>query len=243
MTEMPFGELAALGTAVLWTLSTLAWTSSGRRIGALPVSFYRIMLTCVLLTLYGGLVRDRWLPSDADAETWLILGLSGITGFFVCDLCSFKAMLMIGPRLTLLIQALSPPTAAIISWMVMGELLTARQWLAMAVTIGGITWVVFERRPGAGAAPSRHVSTAGILLAVTAALAQAVSMMLSRKGIGDYDAVAATHIRVLAAVPGYVLLLSVVGRWPAVFTAVRDRRALAIVAVGTIIGPFSGVIV
>lgn len=243
MTGMQFGELSAVAAAVLWTLSTLAWTSSGRRIGALAVSFHRLLITCVFLAVYGGLVRGRCLPTDASGQTWLILGLSGLMGFFVCDLCAFQALLMIGPRLTLLLQALAPPTAAIVSWIVMNEQLVARQWLAMAVTISGITWVVLERRANVGGATSERPSVAGVLLAITAAIAQALAMMLSRKGIGDYDAVAATFIRVLAAIPGYVVLLTVVGRWPAVFTAVRDTRAMTIVTLGCVVGPFLGVAV
>jgi len=243
MKGMQIGEMAAVAAAVLWTLSTLAWTSSGRRIGALAVSFHRLMLTCVFLVVYGGLVRGRPLPTDADTETWLILGLSGLMGFFVCDLCAFKSLLMIGPRLTLLLQALSPPTAAIVSWIFLGETLQAWQWLAMAVTIGGITWVVLERQPMTGASHGQRPAAAGVLLAVAAALTQAVAMMLSRKGIGQYDAVAATFIRVLGALPGYVVLLTVVGRWPAVFLAVRDGRAMAIVIVGSLVGPFLGVVV
>ncbi len=242
MKGIQLGELAAVAAAVLWTLSTLAWTSSGRRIGALAVSFHRLIITCVFLAVYGGLVRGRCLPTDASGDTWLVLGLSGLMGFFVCDLCAFKALLLIGPRLTLLLQALSPPTAAIISWIVMGETLVARQWLAMAVTIGGIIWVVLERQPNAAAKHERP-SAVGVLLAVTAAVTQAVAMMLSRKGIGQYDAVAAAFIRVLAAIPGYVVLLTVLGRWPAVFVAVRDARAMAIVTLGTVVGPFLGVVV
>jgi len=243
MKGMQIGEIAAVAAAVLWTLSTLAWTSSGRRIGALAVSFHRLMITGVLLAVYGGVVRGRWLPNDADGQTWLILGLSGLMGFFVCDLCAFKALLMIGPRLTLLLQALSPPTAAIISWVVLGDTLLARQWLAMAVTIGGIVWVVLERQTTTASVRGGRPATAGVLLAIAAALAQAVAMMLSRKGIGQYDAVAATFIRVLAALPGYVALLTVVGRWPAVFLAVRDVRAMMIVSVGSVVGPFLGVVV
>ena len=91
---------------------------------------------------------------------------------------------MIGPRLTLLLQALSPPTAAIISWIFLGETLLARQWLAMAVTVSGITWVVLERQANTEAAQAQHASLGGVLLAVAAALTQAIAMMLSRKGIG-----------------------------------------------------------
>jgi drug/metabolite transporter (DMT)-like permease len=242
MTGLQFGELAAVGTAVLWTLSTLAWTSSGRRIGALAVSFHRLMIASVFLALYGGLVRGQALPTDADHRTWLILGLSGLLGFFVCDLCAFKALLMIGPRLTLLLQALSPPTAALLSWMVMGEMLVLRQWLAMGVTLSGITWVVLERQVGTSVVRGRHPSATGVLLAIMAALTQAIAMMLSRQGIGQYDAVAATFIRVLAAIPGYAVLLTVIGHWPAVFIALRDVRAMTIVIAGSMVGPFLGVV-
>lgn len=242
MTGMQLGEVSALATAMLWTLSTLAWTSAGRRVGALPVSFHRLMITCALLALHGGLLHGRWLPTDIDPETWLILGLSGVMGFFVCDLCVFHAFLIIGPRLTLLLQALSPPAAALISWIAMGEALSIRQWLAMLVILGGVTWVVRERRSPVGPRSVPHPSPRGILLAAVAALAQAVAMTLSRKGIGQHDAVAATYIRVLAAIPGYVALLVVLGRWPAVFGALRNGRAMAIIAAGSVVGPFLGVI-
>jgi hypothetical protein len=59
-----FGELAAIATAFLWTLSALAWTSSGKYIGALPVSFIRLLIACVYLSLYGLIVRRcPWTPA------------------------------------------------------------------------------------------------------------------------------------------------------------------------------------
>ena len=162
-------------------------------------------------------------------------------GFFISDACSFKALLLIGPRLTLLFQALVPPLAALVSWIAFGEVLTARHWLAIFITGGGITWVVLERQP-ATAVPQPPLNLPlGVLLAVVGAATQAVGMVLSRQGIGDYDAVAATFIRVLGALPGYVLLFSVVGRWPTVWAAVRQGRALAIILAGSVVGPFLGV--
>ena len=234
-----FGELVALCTAFLWTLSTLAWTSAGRRIGALPVTFLRLLITCVFLVAYGAIVRHRCLPTDADSRTWLLLGLSGFVGFFVSDICGFKSFVLIGPRLTLLVHSISPPTAAIISWVFLGEALTARHWIAMVVTIAGIVWVVLER-PEAAATPTERHLTMGLLLATIAAVAQAGGMVLGRQGIGEYDAVAATFIRVIGALPGYLVLLSLLGRWPPVFSAVRNARHEIVVA-GSVVGPFLGV--
>ncbi len=90
MDSMRLGELAAAGTAVLWTLSAVAWTSAGPRIGALAVSFLRLPITCVFLAAYCGLVRGLWLPTDATAGTWWVLGASGFVGFFLSDICLFK---------------------------------------------------------------------------------------------------------------------------------------------------------
>ncbi len=39
MTQEQIGELAALATAVLWTLSALAWTAAGKHVGALGRGF------------------------------------------------------------------------------------------------------------------------------------------------------------------------------------------------------------
>ena len=97
------GELAAIGTALLWTLSALAWTSAGRRIGVVSVCVIRLVMAVLLLALYGQLTRGLALPVDASARQWWILGLSGWLGFFVSDLCLFKAFQLIGPRLSLLL--------------------------------------------------------------------------------------------------------------------------------------------
>ena len=58
---------------------------------------------------YAPLAGGRWLPTDASPHIWLLLGVSGFLGFFLCDVCLFKAMLLIGPRRVLLVFSLSPP--------------------------------------------------------------------------------------------------------------------------------------
>ena len=98
MTWEQLGEIAAVGTALLWTLSTLAWTSAGRHVGALPVCFLRLVIACVPLACYGQAVYGHWLPTEAGSHAWLLLGISGLFGFFLADLCLFKAYLLIGPR-------------------------------------------------------------------------------------------------------------------------------------------------
>jgi len=235
------GEIAALGTALMWTLSVQAWTSAGRRIGSLPAGFLRLLLAWVFLACYGLAVRGRPLPTDADARTWMVLGASGFVGFFLADMFIFRALVLVGPRLATLCLSLTPPMAAVVSWAFLGEALALRDWLAMGVTIAGVTWVVLERPDAAGAPPRRHYVT-GIVLGVLGAAAAAGGVVLAREGIGDYDAVAATFIRAIAGAAGYAVLFTVARRWKTIPPALRHRRAMGIVVYGTFVGTFLGVI-
>jgi drug/metabolite transporter (DMT)-like permease len=81
----------------------------------------------------------------------------------------------------------------------------------------------------------------GVILALLSSAMMAVGYVLSKEGIGDCDAVAATMIRILAALPGYVLLVTLWRRWPAMLAAVRRLRVMAIVTFGALVGPFVGV--
>ena len=59
--------------------------------------------------------------------------------------------------------------------------------------------------------------------------------------MGRYDAFAATEIRVIAGLVSFALLFTVLGIWPRVWAALRDRRTVAITALGSFFGPFAGV--
>ncbi len=243
MAPQQLGELAAAATALLWTLSAVAWTLAGHRVGAVAVSFIRLPIACVYLAVYGGLVRGLWFPTDAEPSTWWLLGLSGLFGFFLSDLCLFKAFLLIGPRLGLLVQALIPPLTAILSWFWLGEEMLGRQWVAMAITASGVAWVVLERGNGQPTACPASARRFGLWLALFAAAAQAIGTVLCEPGIRThhYDPFAATFIRVLGGMAGYLLAITLAGRWRWIASGVVHRRAMVIMTLGALVGPFLGV--
>ena len=205
MPDLPsvrIGEAAAIATAVLWTLSAVAWTSAGRHVGALAVSFWRLVLAVPLFAIFLGAVRGIALPWDAAPRVWWMLGLSGFLGFFVSDLCLFKAFLVIGPRLSLLVTSLTPPMVALLSWGFYGRGLSALAWMAMAVTLAGVLWVVLERRMGDDHPHSRRELRIGIFLASTATVAQSASGVLAQDACIGHDASALALVRILGALVG-----------------------------------------
>lgn len=241
MSNLQLGELAALATALLWTLSALAWTYSGRYMGALAVSFLRLPIAGLMLMVYSYAVRGYWLPTDASMRTWLLLGASGIVGFVICDLCLIKAFLLIGPRVSLLIFSLAPPMSAVLAHWVIGDNLIARQWAAMGVTLAGVVWVVLEQPTHDNHPRARPLWGQGVALAVLAAATHALGYVFSKEGIGEYDAAAATMIRTTVATGGYIVVVTVAGRWPVMLAATRHVRAMGVLTVGAAVGPFAGV--
>lgn len=235
------GEWAAMGTALAWTLSALAWTASGKRVGSMPVGFIRLLVASLYLATYGRLVRGLWLPSDAPSQTWWLLSCSGFLGFFLADLCLFRAFVLIGPRLALLVQSLTPPLTALAAWAFLGERLSALDWLGMALTITGVSWVIVGRAPSSPVVSAGRDLRNGLLLSGAAALAQALGFIFSKQGIGQYDAVAATFIRVMTAIVCFGLLITLTKRWRFIRSAVRDGKAMLIVLFGSMVGPFLGV--
>lgn len=234
------GEFAALATACCWTVTALAFERAGRRIGSLVVNLLRLLVALGFLTLFGAVVRGAPLPVEAPSRAWLWLSASGLVGFTFGDLCLFRAFVVIGSRLSVLLMSLVPPLSALLGLAFLGEVLTVADWFGMALTVGGVTWVVLERRPDPAGRLGR-VPWTGVLLGLGGAAGQAVGLVLSKYGMGDYDAFAATQIRVLAGALGFALVFSVIGWWPRVWAARCDRAALGLVGLGGFFGPFLGV--
>jgi drug/metabolite transporter (DMT)-like permease len=234
------GELAALATAICWTICSLFFETAGRRVGSLAVNLIRLVLALGLLSLYSWLFRGPVLPTDATAHAWLWLGVSGLIGFNVGDLCLFRAFVVIGARLSMLIMALVPLFTVIIGWVLLGEHLSVQDLLGMALTVTGVVTVILQRQRN-GQDKASHMPFAGLLLGLGGALGQATGLVLSKLGMGGYDAFAATQIRVIAGIAGFAVIFSCIGWWPRVGTALRNRKAMAQTGVGAVFGPFLGV--
>lgn len=240
------GEFSALLTAVFWTITSLSFESAGKRVGSLSVNLIRLILAFFIYAIYLKITRGMFLPMDAGLERWIWLSLSGLVGFVIGDLLLFQAFIVIGARISMLIMSLSPPITALISWIILGETLTPMNWLGMSITLAGIILVVLKRgvQNGQGLL-KRKITSAyslkGILLAFGGAAGQAAGLVLSKKGMGDYDAFASSQIRVVTGLVGFLIIILVMKRWPSIMRAVRNKPAMQRITLGSFFGPFLGV--
>ncbi len=234
------GELAALFTAMCWTVTALSFESASRKVGSVSVNFIRLVMALLLLGIFSWLRRGMFLPFDATSYQWFWLILSGLVGFVIGDLFLFKAFTVIGSRLSMLVMTLVPPIAAFTGWLLMGEILTWLNIAGMTLTISGIALVIFHKHSGK-ALPADKIPLKGLLFALGGAAGQAVGLVLSKFGMQDYDPFSATQIRVMAGIIGFAILISFFRRWLAVKKATGNRPAMGLMLLGATFGPFLGV--
>jgi drug/metabolite transporter (DMT)-like permease len=245
------GIFAAGGTAVGWAGTSLFFTAAGQRVGSLAVSFIRLVMGLLLLTICVRLT-GQWL-APATQHAWLWLGLSGLVGLFISDVCLFESFLWVGPRVSMLIMTLAPPFAATLSWLWLKESLSPWAIVGMVVVLGGIISVVIEKRIDETGQTHTH-PVGGVLLALAAAATQGVAVVFSKygmevDGVAQIDltpktiqfGIAATQIRALVALGGYFVLYSLVGWAPRTVRAFKDAKGMGLMLCGAVMGPFIGV--
>jgi drug/metabolite transporter (DMT)-like permease len=264
---MPYaGEIAALSAALCWAMTAIAFARAGRRIGSSAVNGLRLLFAIGFLT---GLMlvwpRGPW-PWAMDYQALILLAASGIIGLALGDAALFHAYVLIGPRLGSLMMSLWPAVAAVMGYFLLGERLSGYAMLGMAITMGSVGWVVFERQSGGSKsvehesklkedgtskveAQRRSVLLFGVLCALGGVAGQAVGIVLAKmamlgaaeQGLDPIDPLPATYVRMLTATVVIWLWLLLKGDWRRIFKVLISGEAIAPVFFGSIVGPFLGV--
>lgn len=234
------GELAALTAAFCWCLNSIAFETAGRRVGSLAVTYLRIFVAFPLLALSAWLSRGLPLPTDAAPEAWFWLTISGLVGFVFGDIFLFQAYVEIGARISLLIKSMGPPITALVSYIVLGERIPPSGLFGIFLVMLGISIVILSRNPEEKKVKLNR-PLRGVVFAFLGALGDALGMVFSKLGMGSYNPLAATQIRLLAAFAAFTLIITFRRKWPEMAAALKDRKALGCISLGAVLGPFVGV--
>lgn len=191
------GELAALLAALIWAIASVIYTQIGRQISPLVLNLVKglIAICLLILTL---LLRGDLFPPVRSAALGLLL-LSGAIGIGFGDTAYFQALNCIGPRRTLVLEALAPALAALLALMFLQEQLAATAWLGIGLTIAGVVWVTVERSADR---MQVYQPWRGIGFGLIAAFGQASGAVLSRSALvgTDIDPLWSTLVRLVAGV-------------------------------------------
>jgi drug/metabolite transporter (DMT)-like permease len=241
---MPFlGELAAIGTSILFSIGPIFFTLAGKLVGSTVVNRTRLLIALVYILVLHWIFIGSPLPIGAASDRWFWLALSGIIGFVLGDAALFQAFLVLGTRLTMLIFALNPIIATILAWMFMDENLSGIQLLGMVVTLTGVSWVLFERNNPTQQSLTPKEYTAGIFLAALGAAGQAGGSVTAKLGLyGDFPALSGQFMRLSAAAITIWILAAVRGKVRENIAAIKQEpKSMQYLLLATFLGPVMGV--
>jgi drug/metabolite transporter (DMT)-like permease len=239
------GETAAVSTSCLWTISSVLFTSAGKKIGPLSLNAYRTLVAVGFLVIVHAILFRAILPMASDAQ-WFWMGASGVVGLGIGDSTLFAAYVTIGPRRSLLVYASAPIFASIGAYLVLGETVPTLAILGIALTLAGIAIVLVEREHSGETRLSKRLETYGVFFALIGAVGQGVGLVLAKKGIDLYpemslNPLSATLMRmILGAISLWAVLLAV-GKLPELRKAIYDSKGMTQTVAAAFLGPFLGV--
>lgn len=242
------GEVAALGTALCYSTSSIFFTQAGKKYGAMVSNRLRLVVAILLLVATHWIAFGHPLPTDAPLDRWLWLGSSGIVGLAIGDLFLFRAYITIGPRLGLLFLSLSPAIATVLAWLILGETLSVISILGIVLTLAGITWVVLEsnstgKKITTEDTPRRGDYSRGIVAGVIAATGQALGVVLAKNGLeGNFPVISGNVIRMSAAFTALWMVTILQGQTISTFQqANSQKKGMLYILGGALFGPLIGV--
>ena len=113
-------------------------------LGSLHFNRVRMIVATLIM---GSLLIVSGRPVAIPPEFWLPIVLSAVTGVVLGDFFLFVTMRRLGPRRTNVLFATNAVFAAIIGWVILGEVVSARTAMAVLLGFGGVVLaVVFGKR-------------------------------------------------------------------------------------------------
>jgi drug/metabolite transporter (DMT)-like permease len=144
--SFPVYELAALATALCWSITPLISSIASQHLGALAFSRLRQIVVAVFLGVFV-LATGRW--QSIEPHLLFLLLASGVIGVFVGDTILFLGLNRLGPRRNGIMFALNAPFTAILGWLFLDERLALPAVAGIALSFAGVALaVLFGKKNG-----------------------------------------------------------------------------------------------
>jgi drug/metabolite transporter (DMT)-like permease len=229
------GELAALGAAACWAVSSQLFERVGKdRVSAGALNLAKCTMGAGVLVLATAVVRGRALPSGVSGAELGLLAASAAVGLAVGDTAFFAALKALGSSRALLLLSMAPVFVVGIEAPLAGRAPPAGDLLGIGLAMGGLGLVLWK--PAGG-----PLSWGGVGWGLLAALGQAGGSVLSRVATqGTLDALSASWFRLAVGATGVFLAGAAGGQFRGWRAELRAPGILARVALAAFFGTVLG---
>ena len=229
------GGLFALAAAAMWATASILWRKLGEDVAPIAMNLGKGL---VALACFGAVFAVRGV-GEVNLPNGVMLSLSGLLGISVGDTLFFLALMRLGPRRMMLMDALIPVATAGLAFVVLGERLSPLGWAGGLLVLGGVIWVMRERLPQDSTADGHWRE--GVWLAVLAVACNAVAILLAKTAAAETRAADATFVRILAGAMGLVVYGLFRGQLRAWLRPFKTPRLLGVLVIASFVGTFLGI--
>jgi drug/metabolite transporter (DMT)-like permease len=220
------GELFSLASALAWAFGVILYARLGRRIDPLALNLRK---NVVVLLMMLPLLAWRGVPPHVPALDVAIAVASGAIGIALADTLYFRALNEIGAGRIGVIGNLFSPFVIVLSYLFLGERLTALQLAGFALVSAGVV-VVQPPAPDAGA---RRFGR-GVAYGALAVLLMATAIVLVKRVLERNDLFWISTLRLA----GGVVLMAPLAWWQRARGdgAALDRRDWLLLVAAAFVG-------
>jgi drug/metabolite transporter (DMT)-like permease len=199
------GEAASFLASLCWAISVCVFRRHGKGWPAHRLNLFKN--TVAVVGLGGSLVL---FPAPFPSEFWMWRDLifSGLIGIVVGDTAAFVVLEAWGAQVASSSFCLSPPFTALISWLILGESLSLREWTGLVITVGSIVGVVTwgSRSQKSKEGRVSYSLFVVLLCCLLCPLSQAIGSVWAKRALTHVDPLMAAFIRMLFAAIALALL-------------------------------------
>ena len=227
------GSFAALASAFTWALGSILFRKLGNKVSPLGMNLGKnaigILYIGIILLLTG-------IKAMSNRE-FLILGASGLLGIALGDTFFFKALIQLGPRLTVLLGTLGPVFTVILAVIFLREMPSFLAWIGILLTTAGVSWISWERSPKKDIRKNR---TSGIKYMLLSILCTSIGIIFAKIGVTSVSALQALFIRFIGGTIGLTLYGLASRKINICLAPFRDIRLLKFILLTVFIVVFGG---
>jgi len=213
------GGLAALTSAFAWALGSILFRKIGEKATPLGMNLAKGIIGLFYLFTVATLSGFKPIP----LHNIMLLGISGILGIALGDTLFFKALIYLGPRLTILLGAIGSVFTVILAVVFLHERFSLLVWCGIFLTISGVAWVLWDRPENDKA--NRNWFR-GINYALLSSLCMSLGIIFAKRAIESTPTLEATLIRFFGGIIGIVIWSFATGTLKSSLRPFTDPRLL-----------------
>jgi drug/metabolite transporter (DMT)-like permease len=192
LSDAALGALCATGSALTWSLINLLVRSLSPAFNSVALNALRSTVGSVLIVAWIAAVDGLGGLTDMSARAVWLLAISVVLAVGVGDTIFFESVKWLGLVRAMTMSMVYPLFAALLAALLLGEAPTLRVSVGGLLTLAGLILTV---RAKGGEVPAHGRFRLGLVAALVAALAWAVSVILLKPALEEVDAVRSQAIR------------------------------------------------